>query len=111
MEHPQALRSRQRVWRNIHIGDEKTLKVRAVKDTSSDIGDVPKLPELLVQIPADQDIAIVTADWGYDTRKCHDAIANCGAKTAILTRKNIRPWKAITASAVSRNELCEHRNT
>ena len=33
------------------------------------------LPELLNQIPDDQDIGSVTADGAYDTRKCHDAIA------------------------------------
>lgn len=37
------------------------------------------LPELLDQIPLDQEIGSVTADGAYDTRKCHDAIqsANC----------------------------------
>lgn len=33
------------------------------------------LPELPAQTPLDQDIGSVTADWTYETRKCHDAIA------------------------------------
>jgi hypothetical protein len=37
------------------------------------------LPELLDQIPPDQEIASVTADGAFDTRKCHDAIAARGA--------------------------------
>ena len=96
---------KRRVWRKIHIGiDEETLEVRAVEVTSSDIGDAPMLPELLAQIPADQDIASVTADGAYDTRKCHDAIAERGAHAVIPPRKNAKPWKTSTAGAVARNE-------
>jgi hypothetical protein len=62
------------------------------------------LPELLAQIPADQDIASVTADGACDTRKCHDAIAERGAAAIIPPRKNAKPWKAVTAGAVARNE-------
>ena len=62
------------------------------------------LPELLSQIPPDQEIASVTADGAYDTRKCHDAIADRGAVAIIPPRKNAKPWKAVTAGAVARNE-------
>jgi hypothetical protein len=78
--------------------------MRAVEVTSSDIGDAPTLPELLAKISTDQDIASVTADGAYDTRKCHDAIAERGANAIIPPRKNAKPWKAITAGAVARNE-------
>lgn len=45
-------------WRKIHIGiDERTLEIRAAEFTTSDIGDAPMLPELLDQIPPDQEIA------------------------------------------------------
>ena len=72
--------SKRRVWRKIHIGiDETTLEIRAAEFTSSDVGDAPMLPELLDQIPPDQDIGSVTADGAFDTRKCHDAIAGRGA--------------------------------
>ena len=62
------------------------------------------LPELLNQIPPDQEIASVTADGAYDTRKCHDAIAERGAAAVIPPRKNAKPWKADSAGAVARNE-------
>ena len=49
-------------------------------------------------------IASITADGAYDTRKCHDAIAERGAAAAIPPRKNAKPWKADSAGAVARNE-------
>ncbi|SUZ33330.1 hypothetical protein ROE7235_03099 [Roseibaca ekhonensis] len=96
---------KRRVWRKIHLGiDEQTLEVRAVEITGSHIGDAPILPDLLSQIPAEVEIASVTADGAYDTRKCHDAIADRGAHAVIPPRKNTKPWKTITAGAVARNE-------
>jgi len=62
------------------------------------------LPELLNQIPPEHEIASITADGAYDTRKCHDAIAECGAVAVIPPRKNAKPWKADSAGAVARNE-------
>ena len=59
------------------------------------------LPELLDQNPPDQEIASVTADGAYDTRKCHDAIADRGAAAVIPPRKNAKPWKAVTAGALA----------
>ncbi|SLN56798.1 Transposase DDE domain protein [Falsiruegeria litorea R37] len=96
---------KRRVWRKIHLGiDEETLEIRAVEITGSHIGDAPVLPDLLGQIPADQEIGSVTADGAYDTRKCHDAIANRSAHAVIPPRKNAKPWKTVTAGAVARNE-------
>lgn len=96
---------KRRVWRKIHLGiDEQTLEVRAVEITGSHIGDAPVLPYLLSQIPASEEIGSVTADGAYDTRKCHDAIANRGAHAVIPPRKNAKPWKTVTAGAVARNE-------
>jgi transposase len=97
--------SKRRVWRKIHLGiDEQTLEVRAVEITGSHIGDAPVLPDLFSQIPPDQEIGSVTADGAYDTRNCHDAIADRGAHAVIPPRKNARPWKPTTAGAVARNE-------
>jgi hypothetical protein len=59
--------------------DEETLEIRAIEVTSSSIGDAPMLPDLLNQNSPDQQIGSVTADGAYDTRKCHDAIADCNA--------------------------------
>ena len=92
-------------WRKIHLGiDERTLEVRAIEVTTSDVGDAPMLPGLLDQIPVGQDIASVTADGAYDTRKCHDAIAERGAHAVIPPRKNAKPWKPDTAGTAARNE-------
>jgi hypothetical protein len=98
--------SRRRVWRKIHLGiDEQTLEIRAVEVTSSNVGDAPMLPDLLAQIPAEEEIATVTADGAYDTRACHDAIAARGAAAVIPPRRNARPWKPDTAGARARNEV------
>ena len=63
------------------------------------------LPELLNQIPDDQDIGSVTADGAYDTRKCHDAIAARDAQAVIPPRRNAKPWKPTSAGAIARNEV------
>jgi len=97
--------------------DEQTLEIRAVhcrqaiaqqsaerEVTSSSIGDAPMLPDLLDQIPPDQEIASVTGDGAYDTRKCHDAIAARNAHAVIPPRKNAKLWKPDTPGARARNE-------
>lgn len=96
---------KRRVWRKIHPGiDEETPEIRAVEVTTSNVGDAPMLPALLDQIDPDQEIATVTADGAFDTRKCHDAIADRGAAAIIPPRRNARPWKPTTAVARARNE-------
>jgi hypothetical protein len=98
--------TKRRVWRKIHIGiDEKSLEIRAAEFTTSEIGDAPMLPELLDQIPTEQEIGSVTADGAFDTRKCHDAIAARGAAAIIPPRKNAKPWKPDTAGAIARNDI------
>ena len=97
--------SKRRIWRKIHHGiDEETLEVRAAEVTSSTISDASILPELLNQIPPDQDIELVTADGACDTRKCHDAIAARNTHAVIPPRKNAKPWKPTSAGAIARNE-------
>ena len=68
------------------------------------------LPELLDQIPPDQEIASVTADGAFDTRKCHDAIAARGAAAIIPPRKNAKPWKPDTAVRSHETKPCAHPN-
>ena len=73
------------------------------------------LPEPLARIPADQEIASVTADGASDTRKRHDTSAErvpngrCtgavrGAAAVIPPRKTAKPGKSVTAGATARNE-------
>ena len=96
---------KRRLWRKIHIGiDEQTLEIHAIEVTSSRIGDAPILPDLLNQIPPDQEIGSVTGDGAYDTRKCHDAIAARNANAVIPSRKNAKLWKPDTPGARARNE-------
>ena len=96
---------KRRLWRKIHIGiDEQTLEIRAIEVTSSSIGDAPILPDLLNQIPPDQELGSVTADGAYDTRKCHDAIAARDAHAVIPPRKNAKLWKPDTPGARARKE-------
>ncbi|WP_394342846.1 transposase [Paenirhodobacter huangdaonensis] len=87
--------------------DTATGDIRAVEFTSSRQGDSPfvgetiprivscpsSLPELLSQIPADEEIETVTADGAYDTRRCHAAILEHGAEPIIPIRRNGRAWK------------------
>jgi Transposase DDE domain len=97
--------TKRRVWRNIHIGiDEQTPEIRAAEFTISDVGDAPILPELPEQIPPDQEVASVTADGAFDTRKYHDAIAARGAAAIIPRSKNAKPWNPDNPGAIDRNE-------
>lgn len=63
--------------------------------------DAPILPDLLGKIPSDEEIGSVTANGAYDTRKCHDAIADHGAHAVIPPRKNAKPLKTATAGAAA----------
>jgi transposase len=98
--------SKPRQWRKLHIGiDADTLEIRAIEVTGNHIGDAPMLPELLDQVPDDQEIGMVTADGAYDTRACHDAIADRGAHAVIPTRRNAKPWKPTSSGAEARNDI------
>jgi hypothetical protein len=56
-----------RQWRKVHLAmDTATSDIRAVEFTPSREGDSPVLPDLLGQIPEDEDIGTVTADGAYD---------------------------------------------
>ena len=82
---------KRRLWCKIHIGiDEPTLEIRAIEVMSSSIEDALMLPDLLSQIPPDQELGRVTADGAYDTRKCHDAIAARNVHAVIPLRKNAK---------------------
>ncbi len=46
----------------------------------------------------------MTADGAYDTRRCHNAIADRGADAVIPPRRNAQPWEPTTAGAIARND-------
>ena len=94
-----------RQWREVHLGiDAQTLEIRAIEVTDNSVGDAPMLPELMAQIPAAEPVASVGADGAYDTRACHEAIANRGAAAIIPPRKNAQLWKSQSAGAKVRND-------
>ena len=98
--------SRRRQWRKVHLAmDAATGDIRAVEFTPSREGDSPVLPDLLDQIPRDEQIGTVTADGAFDTRRCHSAIIDRGATAIIPIRKNGRPWKEDGPAARARNEI------
>lgn len=67
------------------------------------------LPELLNQIPSDQEIGI-TADGAFDARKCHDAIAARSATAIIPPRKNAKPWKPDSPGRLRETRRLARRN-
>ncbi len=94
-----------RQWRKVHLAmDTATSDIRAVEFTPSGDGDSPVLPELLDQIPEDEQIGTVTGGGAYDTRRCHAAIIERQATAIIPIRKNGRPWKEDCPAARARNE-------
>lgn len=91
--------------RNAHLAmDTATSDIRAVEFTPSRDGDSPVLPELLGQIPEDEQIGTVTADGAYDTRRCLAAILERDAVPIIPIRRNGRPWKENCPAARVRNK-------
>lgn len=58
----------------------------------SHLGDATVLPDLLSPVPIGEDIGSVCAVRAYDSRKCHDAIADSGAHAVIAPRKTAKPW-------------------
>ena len=94
-----------RQWRKVHLAmDTATSDIRAEEFTPSRDGDSPVLPDLLGQIPVDENISTVTADGAYDTRRCHTAILARDAAPIIPIRKNGRSWKENCPAAISRSE-------
>ena len=95
-----------RQWRKVHLGiNAATLEIRAIEVTDNTTGDAPMLPCLLDQIPAEENIASVSGDGAYDTKGCHEAIAQHGAQAIIPTRKNAKPWKDQRPGAKARNAI------
>ena len=97
---------RRRQYRKVHLAmDMGSGDVLAVEFTSSREGDSPVLPDLLDQIPPDQEIGTVTGDGAFDTRRCHAAILARGGTAIIPIRKNGRFWKEDCPAARARNDI------
>ena len=85
--------------------DTAVSDIRAVEFTPSRDGDSPVLPDLLDQVPEDQQVGTVTADGASGTRRSHTAIIDRQAAAISPIRRNGRPWKDdCPAAAKARNE-------
>jgi IS5 family transposase len=85
LKHHKGTPAKHRRWRRLHIAiDAETLSITAAEVTDNDTSDGQMLPLLLEQTPGA--IAQVTADAGYDTRRCYRAIAARGARAVIRPR-------------------------
>lgn len=97
---------RRRQYRKVHLAmDTATGDIRAVEFTPSREGDSPVLPDLLDQIPQDEQIGSVTGDGAFDTRRCHTAILERGAVAVIPIRRNGRLWREDCPAATARNDI------
>lgn len=100
--------SKRRSWRNVHLGlDVKTRQVRAALMTHRDVDDASVLPDLLDQIPADEDIEVLGGDGAYDTKAGHASIAARGAEPSIPPREGATHWPAGTPGAGWRNGVID----
>ncbi len=94
-----------RQWRKVHLAmDPATSDIRAVDFTPSRDGGSPVLPDLLGQIPQNEQVGTVTADGADETRRCHRAIIERDAVPILPIRKNGRAWNEDCPAAQARNE-------
>lgn len=71
-------------WRKLHIGiDLKPSKYVQVQLTANNVSDSQALGGLLDQIPLDEQIDSVYTDGPYDTKQCHQVIADRQAHAII----------------------------
>ncbi len=82
---------KRRTWRKIHLAvDEAAKDIIGIEFTSADWGDSEILPDLLGQVEGE--LSQVSADGAYDTKGCHVAIAQCGARATIPPREGAVRW-------------------
>lgn len=77
---------KRRTWRKLHLAvDVDTGEILAHVLTQNDVGDSEVFSDLLAQI--DRPIASVSGDGAYDTKECHQAIADKKAIPKIPPRR------------------------
>lgn len=74
--------------------EAETLEIWAIEVTGNGVGDASILPELLMELPADEPVATATLDGAYDTQGCYAALVGRGIMPVIPPRKNAKPWKS-----------------
>jgi Transposase DDE domain len=89
---------KRRTWRKLHFcTDEATLEIVSVVASTNDLSDAEVLPDLLQEVPGE--IEQVSADGGYDQRKCYDTLNRHGAKAAIPPRRGAKIWRRANTKA------------
>ena len=82
---------KRRTWRKIHLAvDETSQDIIGFKVTTADWHDSEVLADLLGQVEGD--VSQVSADGAYDTKGCHAAMAERGAKAALPPRDGAILW-------------------
>ena len=79
--------------------DAETLEIHAIEVTSNREGDVQMLPDLLNQIPRDEQIESLSSDGAYDAKMVRQVTTDRGAEAIIPVRKNGKPGKENTPGA------------
>lgn len=87
--------SKHRRWKKLHIGvDEKTGDILLGEVTGNDIADADMLAPLLEQVPNETIIEQVSADGGYDRRKCYETLVKRKVRRiAIPPQRNAKIWR------------------
>jgi len=94
--------------RKVHLGiDATTLEIRVIEVTATATGGAPMLQCLLDQIAEGKIIAGASGDDAYDTKICHEAIAQRGAHAIVPTRRNGTPWALRRPCATVRNVILD----
>jgi hypothetical protein len=84
---------KRRTWRKLPVAVEQaTQESVATLATTQAVGDGAVLPNGLAHVPEPLDQ--VSAHGRYDTRPCHEPIAQPQARAAIPPRDNAPPWAA-----------------
>lgn len=95
-------------WLKVHVGmDANTQEIRAVLVTDNTVGDQTAMPVLLEQIAPEQEVGSATLDGIYDTRACHDALAERGFEAVIPVRKRARLCEEKTPGLKRRNQIVQ----
>lgn len=90
-----------RQWRKVHLAmDTATSDIRAVEFTPSSDGDSPVLPELLNQIPDDEDIGTVTAAVTPPSSTARPPRSFRSARTVAPGKRTARPQSPETKPCV-----------
>ncbi len=71
--------------------NEAALEVRAAEIAGGKNDGAAVPPDFLGPIPADREISSVAAGKARDTGSCRRAVADCGARAAILRRQDGNP--------------------